>query len=171
MKKYILLAAFAFVAMATAQAQTAEELQNQLDSIQLTEQEAMMAYQDSVQEAMLAELAYQDSIIAEEEYRRAVKDSILAVKNLEYAMEVLEVLADSKIPLDSLQYRPILLVDYEGNYYTTIGQNAIEFRHLSGYMTNSTGDQVQLTLNKGQAPEISFSNIRTNIYVSPTTIK
>lgn len=174
MKKYILLAVFAFVAFAAVTGQTQETIdslqqvlideQARLDSISLAKQIAEIQYQDSV-------MAAQEAFYKEQQAKIAYKDSLLAVKNLQYVMEVLEILADSKVHLDSLQFRPILLVDAQGRYYTTVGQYAIEFSSLSGSMSNQKGDQVRLNLYRGQAPQITFSNIQTKIAVDPNTLK
>ena len=180
MKKYILLAAFALVALASAHAQT-EELdsmqaviaaeQAKLDSIRLAQQSQL----DSIAYAQqLAEQAYFDSIQEVEALaaaKRAYQDSIQAVIDYEYAQNRINVMADDVIQLDSLQFRPILVVDALGNYYATFSDKAVRFQTMTGRLNNERGQQVRITLNRGQHPKLAFSDIQTEIVVDPETIK
>ena len=179
MKKYILLAAFALVALASA-AQT-EELdsmqaviaaeQAKLDSIRLAQQSEL----DSIAYAQqLAEQAYFDSIQEVETLaaaKRAYQDSIQAVIDYEYAQNRIDVMADDVIQLDSLQFRPILVVDALGNYYATFADKAVRFQTMTGRLSNERGQQVRITMNRGQHPKLSFTDIQTEIVVDPATIK
>lgn len=154
MKKYILLAGFAIVAMATAtQAQTTET--NNLSTY----------LQDSTEQAAA------DSLAAIEAAKQAYKDSLAAALDYQYATQKITLMADEVIMLDSLEYRPVLVVDANNNFYATLGKYAVMFERLQARMWNQQREEVRLNLLKGKAPEISFRNVKTDVAVDPGTIK
>lgn len=144
MKKYILLAVLALVALASA--------------AQTTEGDHLVT-------------VLEDSILQVEAERQAYKDSITAALDYQYATQKITLMADAVVSLDTLKYRPIVIADENNVYYATIGQYAVAFQQLQGRMWNKQREEVRLNLLKGLPPEISFRNVKTDVAVDPATIK
>lgn len=144
MKKYILLAVFALVALASA--------------AQTTEGDHLVT-------------VLEDSIMQAEAEQQAYKDSVTAALDYEYATQKITLMADEVVLVDTLKCRPVLVVDANNNFYATLGDYAVMFDQLQGRMWNRQREEVRLNLLKGKAPEISFRNVKTDVAIDPGTIK
>jgi len=147
MKKYILLAVFAFVALAAAHAQTT------INSDYQYEQQII------------------DSEAQAEAEQQAFNDSVMAALDYQYATQKITLMADGVALLDTLKCRPVLVIDSDNNFYATLGKYAVMFERLQGRMWNRQNEEVRMNLIKGKAPEISFRNVKTDVAVDPATIK
>jgi hypothetical protein len=144
MKKYILLAVFALVALASA--------------AQTTEGDHLVT-------------VLEDSIMQAEAEQQAFNDSVMAALDYQYAMQKITLMADNVVLLDTLKCRPVLVIDSDNNFYATLGKYAVMFERLQGRMWNRQNEEVRMNLIKGKAPEISFRNVKTDVAVDPATIK
>ena len=144
MKKYILVAVFAFVALASA--------------AQTTEGDHLVT-------------VLEDSIMQAEAEQQAFNDSVMAALDYQYATQKITLMADNVVLLDTLKYRPVLVMDSNNNFYATLGKYAVMFERLQGRMWNRQNEEVRMNLIKGKAPEISFRNVKTDVAVDPSTIK
>ena len=144
MKKYILLAVFALVALASA--------------AQTTEGDHLVT-------------VLEDSIMQAEAEQQAFNDSVMAALDYQYAMQKITLMADNVVLLDTLKCRPVLVIDSDNNFYATLGKYAVMFERLQGRMWNRQNEEVRMNLIKGKAPEISFRNVKTDVAVDPSTIK
>jgi hypothetical protein len=144
MKKYILLAVFALVALASA--------------AQTTEGDHLVT-------------VLEDSIMQAEAEQQAYNDSVMAALDYQYATQKITLMADDVVLLDTLKCRPVLVIDSNNNFYATLGKYAVMFERLQGRMWNRQNEEVRMNLIKGKAPEISFRNVKTDVAVDPSTIK
>jgi len=144
MKKYILLAVFALVALASA--------------AQTTEGDHLVT-------------VLEDSIMQAEAEQQAFNDSVMAALDYQYAMQKITLMADNVVLLDTLKCRPVLVIDSDNNFYATLGKYAVMFERLQGRMWNRQNEEVRMNLIRGKAPEISFRNVKTDVAVDPATIK
>ena len=144
MKKYILLAVFALVALASA--------------AQTTEGDHLVT-------------VLEDSIMQAEAEQQAFNDSVMAALDYQYATQKITLMADNVVLLDTLKCRPVLVIDSNNNFYATLGKYAVMFERLQGRMWNRQNEEVRMNLIKGKAPEISFRNVKTDVAVDPSTIK
>jgi hypothetical protein len=144
MKKYILLAVFALVALASA--------------AQTTEGDHLVT-------------VLEDSIMQAEAEQQAFNDSVMAALDYQYAMQKITLMADNVVLLDTLKCRPVLVIDSDNNFYATLGNYAVMFERLQGRMWNRQNEEVRMNLIKGKSPEISFRNVKTDVAVDPSTIK
>lgn len=113
-----------------------------------------------------------DSIqIAQDQARADSLAELQAALDYQYATQKITLMADEVVLLDTLKFRPVLVVDANNNFYATLGDYAVMFDQLQGRMWNKQREEVRLNLLKGKAPEISFRNVKTDVAIAPETIK